>query len=111
MARRSYQSRAPGFHTNTPMAQLASGNTIARTIPNAISLSRVGLAAAFVLWSEDRVAAGGILFAAGLSDGLDGWAARRLGGESAAGALLDPICDRVFAVTVLATLVLARGLP
>lgn len=69
------------------------------------------LAVAFVLWSETRVAAVAILSAAGISDWLDGWTARRLGRQSTAGALLDPICDRVFAVTVLATLVVVHGLP
>jgi CDP-diacylglycerol--glycerol-3-phosphate 3-phosphatidyltransferase/cardiolipin synthase len=93
------------------MAPLDPGGTIARIVPNAISLSRIALAAAFVLWSEHRVAAVAILSAAGISDWLDGWAARRLGQQSTTGALLDPICDRVFAVTVLATLVVVHGLP
>jgi cardiolipin synthase len=79
--------------------------------PDAISLSRVGLAAAFALWSERRETAVAILCAAGISDWLDGWTARRFGRPSATGALLDPICDRIFAVTVLGTLVLVHGLP
>ena len=64
-----------------------------------------------MLWSDRRSVAIAILAAAGISDWLDGWVARRLGQQSATGALLDPICDRVFAVTVLATLVRLRGLP
>jgi CDP-diacylglycerol--glycerol-3-phosphate 3-phosphatidyltransferase/cardiolipin synthase len=87
------------------------GGTIARILPNAISLSRIALAAAFVLWSESRVAAVTILSAAGISDWLDGRTARWLGRQSTTGALLDPICDRIFAVTVLATLVVVHGLP
>ena len=64
-----------------------------------------------MLWSDRHAVAIAIVAAAGISDWLDGWAARRLGQQSATGALLDPICDRVFAVTVLAALVRLRGLP
>ncbi len=69
------------------------------------------LAAAFVHWVRTPPVAVGLLCAAGISDWLDGWAARRLGQESELGRLLDPICDRVFAVTVLATLVVIDALP
>ena len=51
-----------------------------------------------------------ILCLAGISDWLDGWAARRFGQQSRLGALLDPVCDRVFVVSVLVTLVLVHGL-
>jgi CDP-diacylglycerol--glycerol-3-phosphate 3-phosphatidyltransferase/cardiolipin synthase len=69
------------------------------------------LAAAFVWWVRTPAAAVAILCAAGISDWLDGWAARRLGQQSQLGRLLDPICDRLFAVTVLVTLVVVDAIP
>jgi cardiolipin synthase len=64
-------------------------------LPNTMSLSRVVLALAFVLVSEpwDRIA---LIAVAGLTDFMDGWLARRKETVSTAGALLDPIADRVF---------------
>lgn len=79
-------------------------------LPNLISLSRLLMAAAFVRWSTDPVLAVGILCAAGISDWLDGWVAKRLGQQTAFGALLDPVCDRLFVVPVLLTLVVVHGL-
>jgi CDP-diacylglycerol--glycerol-3-phosphate 3-phosphatidyltransferase/cardiolipin synthase len=80
-------------------------------IPNAISLSRLVLAAAFTRYASEPVIAIAILCAAGISDWLDGWLAKRLGQQSRIGAILDPVCDRLFVVPVLATLVLVYGLP
>jgi CDP-diacylglycerol--glycerol-3-phosphate 3-phosphatidyltransferase/cardiolipin synthase len=78
---------------------------------NLISLSRLLMAAAFVHWAESPAIAVAILCLAGISDWLDGWVAKRLGQASPLGALLDPICDRLFVVPVLATLVFVHGLP
>ena len=79
-------------------------------LPNLISLSRLALAAAFVYWAKRPVIAVAILCAAGISDWLDGWVAKRWGRHSRLGTLLDPACDRVFLVSVLATLVFVHGL-
>jgi CDP-diacylglycerol--glycerol-3-phosphate 3-phosphatidyltransferase/cardiolipin synthase len=80
-------------------------------IPNAISLSRLVLAVAFMRWAAEPAVAVAILCVAGVSDWLDGWLAKRLGQASRLGAILDPVCDRLFVVPVLATLVLVYGLP
>lgn len=80
-------------------------------IPTLISLSRLVLAALFVHYAARPVFAVAILCLAGISDALDGWAARRLGQTSRFGALLDPICDRLFVLPVLATLVVVHHLP
>lgn len=80
-------------------------------LPNLISLSRLVLAAAFVHYAPHPVIAVAILCAAGISDWLDGFAAKKLGQQTPLGVLLDPICDRVFIVTVLATLVVIHELP
>jgi CDP-diacylglycerol--glycerol-3-phosphate 3-phosphatidyltransferase/cardiolipin synthase len=79
-------------------------------IPNAISLSRLVLAVAFTRYASEPAVAVAILCAAGISDWLDGWLAKRLGQASQIGAILDPVCDRLFVVPVLATLVLVHGL-
>ena len=80
-------------------------------IPDLISLSRLALAAAFVHYAAHPVIAVAILCAAGISDWLDGWAARRFKQETKLGALLDPVCDRLFVIPVLATLVFVYRFP
>jgi CDP-diacylglycerol---glycerol-3-phosphate 3-phosphatidyltransferase len=79
-------------------------------IPNLISLSRLALAVAFVSWASHPPVAIAILCVAGISDWLDGWLAKRWGQQSPLGALLDPLCDRLFALPVLASLVVVYGL-
>lgn len=78
-----------------------------RTLPNLISLSRLGLAIAFVSarGTGPRVAIVGV---AAATDFLDGWLARRANWASHWGALIDPISDRVFMLTALGVL-LFRG--
>ncbi len=78
------------------------------TLPNTVSLSRVVLALAFVLVSEpwDRIA---LIAVAGFTDFIDGWLARHEKSESTAGALLDPLADRIF-VFVAITTYLVEGL-
>jgi phosphatidylglycerophosphate synthase len=72
------------------------------TLPNLISLARIPLAIAFLL--SDGVAVRlALIAAAGLTDFLDGWLARR-GRGSSLGAILDPITDKTFLVTALISL-------
>lgn len=80
--------------------------------PGLLSLCRLPLAVAFPFACRRRrpAAAVAILAAAGLTDVLDGWVARRLGQETAAGAVLDAIMDKLFVLTVAGTLVSARKL-
>ncbi|MES2178958.1 MAG: CDP-alcohol phosphatidyltransferase family protein [Gemmatimonadota bacterium] len=72
-------------------------------LPNLLSCSRLVLAGGFVAWSgtDGRV---GIIGVAAITDFLDGWLARRVHATSRWGALLDPIADRVFVLTVVGTL-------
>lgn len=69
--------------------------------PNIVSLSRVLLALAFPFAgnTEQLVLVG----AAALTDFLDGWLARHRNWATRSGALIDPIADRVFVLTALAT--------
>lgn len=74
-------------------------------VPNLLSGARIPLAVAFPLASGDASLALGILGFAGLTDVLDGWTARKLGQATAVGALVDGVADKVFAASVLGTLV------
>src|ERR1035437_3295903 len=73
------------------------------TLPNMISLSRLGLAVAFVLFkgTHSRLI---IVALAGATDFLDGYFARRRGSASKWGALVDPIADRFFVFTAVCAL-------
>jgi phosphatidylglycerophosphate synthase len=72
------------------------------TLPNSISLSRLLLAAAFVVIPGDRQRLA-LIVAAGMTDFLDGWLARMAHSSTVAGALIDPIADRVFVLTAIST--------
>ena len=72
-------------------------------LPNLISLARLPLAALFLLSNTPWVQ-GVIIAAAGLSDFMDGWLARRYRQDSRVGELLDPVTDKLFVFTVLLTL-------
>jgi cardiolipin synthase (CMP-forming) len=66
---------------------------------------------AFWLVLDHRIEAAFWLFvAAGLSDALDGWLARRYGGN-AVGALMDPVADKALLVTMYITLAAVGELP
>jgi phosphatidylglycerophosphate synthase len=73
------------------------------TLPNIVSLSRLGLAAGFVFVNDVpwRLALVGV---ATTSDYVDGWLARRRQEFSRLGALIDAGTDRAFVVTAVATL-------
>lgn len=63
-------------------------------LPNAISMSRVVLAALFIgaNWDQRLL----LIVLASASDFLDGWLARRRHITSRWGALIDPLTDRIF---------------
>jgi cardiolipin synthase len=73
------------------------------TLPNVITLARL-CAVPLSVWLmlQGRFMAAFWLFvAAGVSDALDGWLARRMGSNSAVGALLDPVADKALLVSVV----------
>ncbi len=76
--------------------------------PTLVSWLRVPLAALFPFSVGHPWASVCVLGAAGLSDVLDGWLARRSSLATPAGAVVDGVTDKLFAGAVLATLV-ARG--
>jgi cardiolipin synthase len=73
-------------------------------LPNVLSLSRILFAAGFVA-ADGTALRAGLIGAAGLTDVLDGWLARRLNVATSVGALVDPIADRIFVLAATATLV------
>ncbi len=102
---------------------LAPRPALIRHAPNAVTVSRAGLgvigALALVQAPGAETEAGaialslaaGLLFAlAALSDALDGWLARSLGVESALGALLDPMADKVLTGAYLIAFLAVAGL-
>ncbi|MBI4351219.1 MAG: CDP-alcohol phosphatidyltransferase family protein [Elusimicrobia bacterium] len=89
------------------------------TAPNLLTLSRVPLAALVWLRPANAVYIISLMVAAGATDVLDGWLERRalrregLGEESppAAGMWLDPVCDKLFAFSVIAAVIVTRRPP
>lgn len=74
-------------------------------LPNLLSGARIPLAVAFPLAAGSAPVALGVLGFAGITDILDGWAARKLGQATPVGALVDGVADKIFAASVLGTLV------
>lgn len=82
-------------------------------LPNAITITRILLvpvfAIAFVLpGTTARVIAFAVFAIAGLSDALDGLAARKLNAGSDFGRMLDPIADKIL-VAVALMMIVAEG--
>lgn len=79
--------------------------------PNVLTSLRVPLALAFPFAARARGPALAVLALAGLTDVLDGWLARLNGQATSTGAVLDPIADKVFAASVVSTLIAHGKLP
>ena len=83
------------------------------SIPNLITLARI-LLVPVVVWS---IATGQILLAfllflvAGISDGVDGFLAKRFGMKTELGAYLDPLADKALIVSIYVSLGIAGVLP
>lgn len=75
------------------------------TLPNALSMSRLALAVLFPAVHDQDLRLL-ILAAAGATDFLDGWLARRRHQFSRMGALIDPFADRIFVLVAICTLLL-----
>jgi CDP-diacylglycerol--glycerol-3-phosphate 3-phosphatidyltransferase/cardiolipin synthase len=79
-------------------------------LPNILTLSRIFLIPFFVIFfylpvSWHYQAACLIFILAAITDGLDGYYARKLGQTSALGAFLDPVADKLMVAVVLVLLV------
>jgi cardiolipin synthase len=82
-------------------------------LPNFITLGRL-LAVPVEIWlvlSGELTAAFALFVLAGLSDGVDGYIAKRFDQRTELGALLDPIADKALLVSLFVTLGLSGHLP
>jgi len=84
-------------------------------VANALTLSRIPLAAVFWLTYGDLRLSLAIVALAALSDAVDGWVARRAqqrtGRRSTIGEWLDPLCDKLFIVSTIAAVVVHEQPP
>ena len=82
------------------------------SVPNVISFLRLYAVpvAVWLVLRHDMTAAFWLFVAAGLSDAVDGWLARKQGG-TAVGAVLDPMADKALLVSMYVALAVVRILP
>ncbi|MFH6783186.1 MULTISPECIES: CDP-alcohol phosphatidyltransferase family protein [Methylobacterium] len=87
--------------------------SLPKSLPNLVTAGRLALVPV-VVWTIAREAwePAFLLFAvAGLSDGIDGFLARRYALTSRLGAILDPLADKALMLAVLVSLTFAGILP
>ena len=72
-------------------------------LPNLITISRIALAPVLILLLKDQeyAASLAVFVIAGVSDGLDGFIAKRFHFESRLGSILDPLADKLLVASVL----------
>ena len=86
---------------------------VIKQIPNALTTLRLILAIpiCLLILNENYQAVLWVAFIAGLSDGVDGWLARKLGAESRYGAIVDPLSDKALLIGVYGSLAVVGLLP
>ena len=72
--------------------------------PSLVSALRLPLAVAFPFAGGEPAAGIALLVAAGTTDVIDGWLARRFGWVTATGGVVDGVTDKLFAGTVVGSL-------
>jgi cardiolipin synthase len=83
------------------------------SIPNLITLARI-LAVPIVVWAitaGEMLLAFGLFVAAGISDAVDGYLAKRFHMTSELGAYLDPLADKILIVSIYIALGVGREIP
>jgi len=82
-------------------------------LPNLLTLLRIGMVpVVVVLLSQYEYSLALLVFTlAGVTDGLDGWIAKTYHLESALGAMLDPIADKLLLVSTYAMLAVLGDVP
>ncbi|HXX92992.1 MAG TPA: CDP-alcohol phosphatidyltransferase family protein [Planctomycetota bacterium] len=92
------------------------------TLPNVLTLSRLPLGALVWLRPLDPIFVLSVMAVAGLTDVLDGWVERRRrarrgippsdpGTPETLGVWLDPLCDKIFVLSLLSAIAVARSIP
>ena len=82
-------------------------------IPNLLTLARIAAVPVLILFLyEGRYGAAlAVFMLAGITDGLDGWIAKRFKCVTRLGSILDPLADKILIVGTYVMLVLAGDLP
>ena len=88
-------------------------SVLGANVANVLTVVRLCLAVPIVLLvrSGDFPAAAALFLIAALSDGLDGFIAKRFSGVTPFGTVLDPIADKVLMASLFVTLALMGHLP
>jgi cardiolipin synthase len=86
---------------------------ILKHLPNALTLFRLGLIAPFLmfLYSHEYVNSFYTFILAGLTDGLDGFLARRFHWQSFFGSFVDPLADKLLIASSFISLAVIGILP
>lgn len=102
-----------GLPGGAPAGPPAAPPAGAFTLPNAITLARLCMVPATIwLVIHERLDIAFFVFvAAGVSDALDGWLARRQGSHSRLGAMLDPVADKALLICTYVALAVIGVLP
>jgi len=82
-------------------------------LPNIITVFRIGMVPLFILLMDEHhyLLALYVFILAGISDGLDGFIAKRFDAVSQMGAILDPIADKMLLVSAYIMLTLHGKIP
>jgi cardiolipin synthase (CMP-forming) len=93
-------------NTNKPMLNISQ-------LPNLITIARIALAPVLILLLKDEeyAAALAVFVIAGVSDGLDGFIAKRFHCESRLGSILDPVADKTLLVSSYVMLMVLNHVP
>ncbi len=83
------------------------------TVANIITVSRLVMLPIIVyfLVQDERTIAFIIMLISLLSDGIDGYVARKFNQETELGKMLDPLCDKICLAVILITLLLINSIP
>ena len=82
-------------------------------LPNLITLARI-LVVPIVVWAigtHEMLLAFTLFLAAGVSDAVDGFLAKRFNMQSVLGAYLDPLADKVLIVSIYVALGISEAVP
>jgi len=84
-----------------------------KDLPNLISIARIllSLPVAYLLLEQRFAEALLLFFVAGVSDGVDGFLAKRFGWHSRLGSILDPLADKILLITSYLCLALVDIIP
>jgi CDP-diacylglycerol--glycerol-3-phosphate 3-phosphatidyltransferase len=90
--------------------------TIEFNVPTNLTLLRIALIPLLMVvfylpWAYTNIACTAIYFAAGITDWLDGYLARKMRQETPFGAFLDPVADKLMVAFVLVLIVQQQANP